>query len=300
MDGILVMDKPLGPTSFDVVRRVRSLLKVKKAGHTGTLDPLATGVLPICLGDATKIAGYIIESAKGYDAVVRLGTETDTLDAGGKVVAESPVPVLTREMIEEALARFRGPFEQIPPMYSAIKQGGKRLYELARAGEEVERAPRKVTVYELLLRDFNAAELTISVRASKGFFVRTLALDIGRALGCGAHLKSLRRTQSGPFSLPQALGLEKLLGLCEQGEAGLVQVRARLVAPVDALIELRTVVVRDEDVARVLHGVPLELPRETGEGVMRVLDGAGRLLAVGELTQGRLRYRRVLGEGASG
>src|SRR5512132_1356796 len=139
MDGVLVIDKPAGPTSFDVVRKVRTLLKVKKAGHTGTLDPMATGVLPVCLGEATKIAGYVIEGDKAYDAVVRLGQETDTLDAAGKVVSERPVPELNALLVESALEKLRGPQLQTPPMYSAIKVGGKRLYELAREGAQVER-----------------------------------------------------------------------------------------------------------------------------------------------------------------
>ena len=154
MNGVLVIDKPSGPTSFDVVKRVRQLTRTKKAGHTGTLDPLATGVLPVCLGDATRVAGYVTEGDKAYDAVVRLGEETDTLDAAGQVVARAPVPPLSAGLLEEALAKFRGPQAQLPPMYSAVKVGGRRLYELARAGEEIERQPRQVVVHQLVLRDF--------------------------------------------------------------------------------------------------------------------------------------------------
>jgi tRNA pseudouridine55 synthase len=213
MDGVLVIDKPSGPTSFDVVRQVRSLLKLKKVGHTGTLDPMATGVLPLCLGEATKVAGFITEGDKAYDATVRLGAETDTQDAQGQVTAQAPVPPLTPALLESALARFRGSFDQVPPMYSAVKVAGKRLYELARAGEEVERAARHVTVYELVLRDYSADRLQLSVRCSKGFFVRTLAFDLGRALGCGAHLEALRRTHSGPFTLARSLPLADLPAL---------------------------------------------------------------------------------------
>src|SRR4051812_26473886 len=166
MDGVLVIDKPMGPTSFDVVRQVRWLLKVKKVGHTGTLDPMATGVLPLCLGEATKIAGYITEGDKAYDALIQLGLETDTQDATGKVTASRDVPLLPRAALEEALGRFVGPSLQMPPMYSAVKVGGKRLYELARAGEEIPRQSRAVTVYELLLKDFSARTLTVSLRCS--------------------------------------------------------------------------------------------------------------------------------------
>ncbi|RYZ37266.1 MAG: tRNA pseudouridine(55) synthase TruB [Myxococcaceae bacterium] len=285
MDGVLVIDKPLGPTSFDVVRQVRSLLKVKKAGHTGTLDPMATGVLPVCLGEATKVAGYITEGDKAYDAVVRLGIETDTQDAQGKTTAEAPVPPLTAAVLEAALAPFRGTFEQVPPMYSAVKIAGKRLYELARAGEEVERASRTVTVHELVLRDFSADRLTLSVRCSKGFYVRTLAYELGRALGCGAHLEALRRTASGPFNLSRALPLGELGSLSRETVAG------RLVSLGDALTDLPLVRVGAEDAKRVSHGVPVEVAPQPGK--VRVLGPDDALLAMAEVVGGRLRYLRV-------
>ncbi|WP_141593248.1 tRNA pseudouridine(55) synthase TruB [Myxococcus sp. AB056] len=288
MDGVLVIDKPTGPTSFDVVRQVRSLLRLKKVGHTGTLDPLATGVLPLCLGEATKVAGFITEGDKAYDATVRLGSETDTLDAEGQVTAQAPVPALTPALIESALARFRGTFDQVPPMYSAVKVGGKRLYELARAGEEVERAARQVTVYELVLRDFSAERLQLSVRCSKGFFVRTLAQDVGRALGCGAHLEALRRTASGPFTLAQALPLADVPELLKEGALA-----SRLMTMSHALVELPEVRVGAVDAKRVSHGVPVEVP--AGKvGRVRVMGPDDALLAVAEVAGGRLRYLRVL------
>ncbi|HZI10583.1 MAG TPA: tRNA pseudouridine(55) synthase TruB [Myxococcus sp.] len=289
MDGVLVIDKPTGPTSFDVVRQVRSLLRIKKVGHTGTLDPMATGVLPLCLGEATKVAGFITEGDKAYEATVRLGAETDTQDAEGQVTARSPVPPLTPALLEATLARFRGRFDQVPPMYSAVKVGGKRLYELARAGEEVERAARHVTVYELVLRDFSADRLQLSVRCSKGFFVRTLAFDLGRALGCGAHLEALRRTASGPFALAQALPLAEVPALLKEGTLA-----ARLVPMSDALSELPLVQVSAADAKRVSHGVPVEVPAGGRVGRVRVLGPDGALLAVAEVTAGRLRYLRVL------
>jgi tRNA pseudouridine55 synthase len=289
MDGVLVIDKPTGPTSFDVVRQVRSLLRIKKVGHTGTLDPMATGVLPLCLGEATKVAGFITEGDKAYEATVRLGAETDTLDAEGQVTARAPVPPLTPALLESALARFRGTFDQVPPMYSAVKVGGKRLYELARAGEEVERAARQVTVYELVLRDFSADRLQLSVRCSKGFFVRTLAFEVGRALGCGAHLEALRRTASGPFALAQALPLAEVPELLKAGTLA-----ARLVPMADALSELPAVRVSAADAKRVSHGVPVEVPAGGRAGRVRVLGPDEALLAVAEVTAGRLRYLRVL------
>ncbi|QSQ19223.1 tRNA pseudouridine(55) synthase TruB [Pyxidicoccus parkwayensis] len=288
MDGVLVIDKPSGPTSFDVVRQVRSLLKLKKVGHTGTLDPMATGVLPLCLGEATKVAGFITEGDKAYDATVRLGAETDTQDAEGQVTARAPVPPLTPALLESALARFRGSFDQVPPMYSAVKVAGKRLYELARAGEEVERAARHVTVYELVLRDFSADRLQLSVRCSKGFFVRTLAFDLGRALGCGAHLEALRRTHSGPFTLARALPLADLPALAKEGALA-----PRLVSMADALVELPEVRVSAAEAQRVSHGVPVEVPAGR-PGRVRVMGPDGALLAVAEVVAGRLRYLRVL------
>ncbi|HVE82715.1 MAG TPA: tRNA pseudouridine(55) synthase TruB [Myxococcales bacterium] len=285
MNGVLVVDKPAGPTSFEVVQRVRSLLAVKKAGHTGTLDPMATGVLPVCLGEATKVAGVLTEGDKAYDAVIRLGVETDTQDAEGKVLAQQPVPPLDRAALEAALARFRGTFTQVPPMYSAVKVSGKRLYQLARAGEEVPREGREVTVHELLLRDFSATELTVSVRTSKGFFVRTLAHDLGKALGCGAHLKTLRRTASGPFTLQRAVTLDKLAG---------AQVEALVIPTSEALAHLPALTVSAQDEARVGHGVPLEAPAGL-EGRVRVLGPGGKLLALAEIGRDRrLRYLRVL------
>lgn len=293
MNGVLVIDKPSGPTSFDVVRRVRSILKVKKAGHTGTLDPTATGVLPICLEDATKVAGYITESDKAYDAVIRLGIETDTQDAAGKVISEAPVPPLNAEVLERALAAFRGTFEQTPPMYSAVKVGGKRLYRLARQGETVERKARTVTVHELVLRDFNATEVRLSVRSSKGFFVRSLAHDLGAAMGCGAHLKSLRRTMTGPFSLGQAVGLDKLMGA---GGGARELAAAKLVSIEAALAEMPKVAVTEEQAAKVRHGVPLELSGPAS--VFQIVSPANALIAIAESENGRLKYRRVFNQEA--
>ena len=292
MDGILVLDKPPGPTSFDVVRRVRSVLRLKKVGHTGTLDPAATGVLPLCLGDATRVAGYVTERDKAYEAVVRLGEETDTQDATGKVLASAAVPAFTGPELEAALDRFRGTFLQVPPMYSAVKVQGKRLYELAREGKEVERAAREVTVHRLQLVDRGERQLRLEVHCSKGFFVRTLAHELGRALGCGAHLLSLRRTRSGPFTLAQALPLQQLEGMAADGAA----LAARLVSVEEALSELPEVRVSAADAERVRHGVPLEgYGGLAGQGKLRVVGPDGKVWAVAEVEASRrLRYARVL------
>ncbi|MBX7115014.1 MAG: tRNA pseudouridine(55) synthase TruB [Myxococcaceae bacterium] len=285
MNGVVVIDKPKGPTSFDVVHKVRRALALSKVGHTGTLDPMATGVLPLCLGEATKVAGYIIEADKGYQATVRFGATTDTYDAEGQVVSTALVPKLTRELLESALQPFRGTFSQKPPMYSAIKVNGKKLYELARAGKHVEVEPRTVTVYSLTLNDFSATEAQLSLRCSKGFFVRSLAFDLGQALGCGAHLTALRRTESGPFTLAQALPLQTLL---ERPALAL----SKQVSLNDALSAVPTLEVSGVEADKVRHGVRVEVLKPTG--LYRVVDKGGELLAIAEVVEGRLKYRRVL------
>jgi len=294
MNGVLVIDKRQGPTSFEVVRRVKAALGSKRAGHTGTLDPMATGVLPVCLGEATKLAGLLTESDKSYDAVVRLGVVTDTQDVTGTILESRPVPPLSMELLEAALERFRGTFSQLPPMYSAVKVKGKRLYERARAGESVERTPRQVTVFSLVLRDFSASECTLSVRCSKGFFVRTLAEDLGAAVGCGGTLKSLRRTASGHFAIDRAVPLSAVEALGVAGPTGRAQLEGRIVSMADALPDLPVVLVPATDVVRVLHGVPLVLGSSAPEGRVRVLGPAGTLLAVGDVHEGRLSYVRVV------
>lgn len=221
MNGVLVVDKPCGLTSFAVVKRVRRLLAGKrdKVGHGGTLDPFASGVLPVCLGEATKVLAFLLAADKAYDAVLRLGVETDTLDVTGKVVAEHAVGALDATAVQAALAAFRGTIVQTPPMFSALKRDGRPLYAYARAGVTVERAPRTVTIHTLDLLAFEPPDrVRIRVRCSKGTYIRALASDIGRQLGVGAHLLELRRTASGPFMLEQALGLDELAHRVAHGQ----------------------------------------------------------------------------------
>jgi tRNA pseudouridine55 synthase len=296
-----VVDKPSGPTSFDVVHKVRSLLRVSKVGHTGTLDPTATGVLPLCLGEATRLAGYITEGDKGYEARVFLGKTTDTQDAAGKVLLERPVVDLTPSRLEATMARFRGTIQQVPPMYSAVKVDGKRLYELARAGQEVEREARSVTIHKFELLQFGVPEFTFRVECSKGTYVRTLAADLGEALGCGAHLSALRRTKSGPFSLANAVPLDRIV---ELAEAKKPEALAALLVPVaNAFVDLPSLSVDASTLDRkVRHGVPLELPRagapELAEGDrVRIVDAAGMMVALGERKGAQIRYLRVLASG---
>ena len=300
MDGILVVDKPAGPTSFDVVHRVRASLKVAKVGHTGTLDPMATGVLPICLGAATRLAGHLTEGDKEYLATVALGASTDTQDATGTVLQTRDVPALTRALLDGAIAKFLGPQQQVPPMYSAVKIDGKRLYEHARAGREIEREPRSITVHAMELLDFGERELKIRVACSKGTYVRTLAHDLGEALGCGAHLSALRRTKSGPFGLENAAQLKELM---ELGPARREEARRWLVPLADAFAEFPAITIDAATLAKkVAHGQPLDVPRslEVPEGAkVRVLGPDGVMVAFAERNGPQLKYLRVLlGSGA--
>ncbi len=211
VSGFLNINKPTGLTSHDVVARARRGLGIKKIGHAGTLDPLADGVLVLCLGSATRLSEYVMQSSKRYRARVRLGVVTDTYDAEGHILREQEAGHITHAEVEQALARFLGDIEQVPPMYSAIKQGGRKLYELARAGEEVERQPRRVTISSLIISAWQPPEVTLDVICSAGTYVRSLAYDLGERLGVGAHLSGLTRTASGGFTLDQAVPLDTLL-----------------------------------------------------------------------------------------
>lgn len=232
MNGILNVYKEKGYTSHDVVAKLRGILQMKKIGHTGTLDPDAVGVLPICVGKGTKVCGLLTDWDKTYVAEVKLGITTDTLDMTGTVLTEQPVQV-EEERLREVLAEFTGQLEQIPPMYSAIRINGKRLYELARRGEEVERRPRQITIHELSLTAVNLAdqEFTIEVTCSKGTYIRSLCADIGGRLGCGAAMKSLIRTRVGRFALEQAHTLEEIENFCRENPP------EKLLLPIDGIFE---------------------------------------------------------------
>lgn len=209
-DGVLLVDKAAGMTSHDVVALVRRQLQIKKVGHCGTLDPIATGLLLLTLGRGTKIQDLLMSEDKEYAGTLTLGATTDTQDRAGKILEEKPVPPLTETSVREAFEKFRGDFYQMPPMVSAIKQGGVPLYKLARQGKTVEREPRLVHVYSYQISRIEAPEVDFSVSCSKGFYVRTYAHDIGEALGCGAHLKDLRRTRSGRFIVDGAVTVDEL------------------------------------------------------------------------------------------
>lgn len=282
--GVLLLDKEAGHSSNDVLIKAKRLLNAQKAGHTGTLDPFATGLLPLCFGEATKFSQDLLEADKTYETVVHLGVKTETGDTEGTVVQRCDV-IVTLEQIERALARFRGEIMQVPPMYSALKRDGKPLYEYARAGITLEREARRVTIHLLELIDYQAPFLTLRVRCSKGTYVRVLGEDIGAALGCGAHLKALRRTEVGSLTLDHAVTLEQLASTPETE-------RAALLAPVDALLSTFPLVRLPEELAkRFLHGQRIPLIKEgvcapVHPGRVRVYrDNGGNLLGTAQLLE---------------
>jgi tRNA pseudouridine55 synthase len=210
MDGIVIVDKPKGISSQEAVDRVKKILKIKRAGHTGTLDPFATGVLPVCLGKATKIIPFLNEELKEYEAVLRLGITTDTMDLTGRVLCEKEVGHIEEERVKEVFSELTGVIAQTPPMFSALKKDGVRLYKLAREGKSVERPARKVIIYELKLLELNPPFIRFFVRCSRGTYVRVLGYDIGMKLGCGGHLVELRRIRSGQFSIEDSVSIEDI------------------------------------------------------------------------------------------
>jgi tRNA pseudouridine55 synthase len=278
--GILVVDKPAGPTSFEVVKRVRRAIGADKAGHAGTLDPAATGVLAVCVDDAVKLQQWLAGGDKAYDATVAFGAATDTEDAEGEVTARGDASAIDAAAVRAALPRLVGEIEQVPPMYSAVRVGGRRLHEAARAGEEVERAPRRVTVHALELSGLERGEgdlvlARIAVRCGKGTYVRTLAAELGRALGVPAHLAALRRTEASGFPLASAIPLEEAEAL---GRADRAALRARLVPPAAALAFLPAVTLGAAEARALAQGKVLR--RDAPGALVRALGPAGTLVAL--------------------
>jgi tRNA pseudouridine55 synthase len=268
MDGILNINKPRDMTSFQVVAKVKWLCREKQAGHAGTLDPQATGVLPVCLGQATRIIEYLFDATKSYRAQVELGITTDTYDAAGKVIHVADAARIRREMVEGVLAQYRGTIQQVPPMYSAIKHKGKPLYKLARSGIEVERRSRSAHIYNLEISGWEPPVVTLEIVCSKGTYVRSLANDIGEALGCGAHLKSLVRPRVGPFTIEDALTLPRLEEALGQGYG------EKYLYPLDfALLPFTAVVVNEEKRSSLIHGAPIDLDIEPEAGSAALSTG---------------------------
>ena len=289
IDGVLVVDKPPGMTSNGVLQRAKGILFAAKAGHTGSLDPLATGVLPLCLGEATKLSQYLLGADKEYTTTVVLGVRTDTADADGREIEVRSASGISLADIDAVLPRFRGLILQVPPMYSALKRGGVPLYELARRGEEVEREAREVTIHALEVLGFEPGEraaLQLRVKASKGTYVRTLAEDIGTALGCGAHVAQLRRVASGQFVEADAVSLERLQQLRDAGDFEALD--ALVLPPERAVQHLPAVVVAEAGLFYLCQGQPVMVATVPPErGMVRVLDADGEFRGVGEITDDR-------------
>lgn len=287
VDGVLLLDKSTGMTSNDALQKARRLYNAAKAGHTGTLDPLATGLLPLCFGEATKFAGELLDADKTYLATVQLGVTTDTADAEGQVLETKPVTV-TQDDVHAILTRFRGEIDQVPPMHSALKRDGRPLYEYARRGIELERASRRVTIHDLRLTAWRDTRFDLLVACSKGTYVRTLAADIGGALGCGAHLAALRRTRIGALDVAQAQALDALADLD-------LETRDQLLAPTDALLaDVPRAELSAADTQRILHGQGVRWNGEAGLRY-RYYDPDGRFLGLGELAaDGWLNPKRLI------
>ena len=286
MNGILLIDKPAGWTSMDVCAKLRGALHEKRVGHSGTLDPMATGLLAVFLGRATRAVEFAEAAEKEYLAALRLGVTTDTQDTSGTVLEQREADV-SDAALDAALARFRGEIDQLPPMYSAIKIGGKKLYEIARRGGEVERKPRRVTIYELdrLGRD-GAGDILLRARCSKGTYIRALCHDIGAALGCGGCMSALRRTRAGEFTLAEAHTLDNVLDAAEEGRA------EALLLPVDTLFRAYPALTLTAPQERALRsGVRYTCPLPEGS-IYRLYAPDGAFLALGEVREGKMCSRK--------
>jgi len=286
LDGVLPLDKPSGISSNAALQGARRLLAARRAGHTGTLDPMATGLLVLCFGEATKFSAALLDADKAYAARVRLGERTSTGDAEGEVLERREVAV-TAASVETALARFRGAIEQVPPMHSALKHQGRPLYAYAREGQSIERAPRRVVVHELVLERLEGPDLDLLVRCSKGTYVRTLAEDLGEALGCGGHLTALRRRAVGPFGIDDAVTLDRLAALPEPE-------RPRALLPVEVLLRSwpRVLLAKDAE-ARFRHGQ--RVAAAAAEPRVAVFGADGNFLGIGEIdAEGMLKAKRQL------
>ena len=296
VDGLLVLDKPGGITSNSALQHAKRLFGAAKAGHTGSLDPLATGVLPLCFGEATKFSQFLLDADKEYTSTFVLGVGTDTADADGDVQARASASHITPEAIARGLASLSGPIEQIPPMYSALKVDGKPLYQRARAGEQVERKARSVTIHRFDVLDFHAGEVAtvqVSVRCSKGTYIRVLAEDLGAALGVPAHVSVLRRCQSGPFDLSSAVTLDQL---SMRRDRHCEQALDELLAPIEACMpHLPRVELSEAATFYMRKGQPVVVPNGPQSGMVRIADAGGSFLGVGLVREdGKLAPMRLL------
>ncbi|MBS0350880.1 MAG: tRNA pseudouridine(55) synthase TruB [Proteobacteria bacterium] len=292
LEGILLLDKPLYLSSNKALQIVKKLLGAKKAGHTGTLDPLATGMLPICFGQATKYAEYLLTADKTYQVKAQLGKRTATGDSEGEVIATRQVPLISLNDLEKLLDHFRGEIEQIPPMFSALKQAGQPLYKLAREGRTVNRPPRKVTIYRLEILDFSNDTISLELTCSKGCYVRTIIDDLGELIGCGAYITELRRTRISHFSPEKMIPLEFLQQQIKS--FSLDTLNQYLIPSHLALTHLPLVTLSNDDVARIQQGKMVMIEDAVTKGVVVLLNGNQEFLGLGEIQQERqLKPKRL-------
>lgn len=276
INGILLLDKPLGRTSNSALQKVRYLFNAKKAGHTGSLDPLATGVLPICFGEASKVTAYLLDSDKRYTCTAQLGVTTTTGDKEGEELQTRPVSPFDKTDIEKVLETFRGDIEQIPPMFSALKHNGQPLYKLARQGIEIKRKTRHVTIHALTLLDFTKDSITLDISCSKGTYIRTLAQDIGEALGCGAHLSMLRRTEVSPFDCSKLYSIEEIEQLSIEKKLG------NILLPIDsALPKLPKIILNNEEAGFIQNGVKIKRDHLPHAPLIRLYLENGEFIGTG-------------------
>ncbi len=286
-NGLLVVDKPQGITSHDVVGKLRRIAGMRKIGHTGTLDPMATGVMVMLLGQATRLSDYLIRHNKGYIATVQLGVTTDTYDAEGETVATAAVPTISDADLETALDAFRGPIEQIPPAHSAIKRGGKKAYELARQGKKVDLPARPVTIHQLSMLGRTDSTVDLEIHCSAGTYIRSIAHDLGQSLGSGAHLSALRRIQSGAFGIKQAKTLEEVKAL---GDAGTL---ANAMLPLGTgMDEMEKITLSEDDCRALMFGKRIQCDRVTDNSI-RAYNNAGELIAITKVIEGLMRSEKV-------
>ena len=287
INGVFLLDKPLGFSSNQVLKKIQWLFNAKKAGHTGTLDPMASGLLPICLGEATKFSHHLLNANKTYIATIQLGMTTTTGDQEGEVVSEKEV-ILNEVQLKETLQKFMGDITQIPPMYSALKFEGKSLYEYARKGIEIERKSRQITIHDIKLIKIEASKMTVEVFCSKGTYIRTLAEDIGQALGCGAYLKALKRTQTGNFQVANAFSIEAL-------ETMAMSSREKVLLPIDTLLKgLSSIELTFTEIEAIKKGQSIDF---NGKNLneLRLYSSSGQFVGVGQPDlQGRLLPKRLI------
>ena len=292
--GIVIIDKPTGRTSNHVLQQVKRLFDAKKAGHTGALDPLATGVLPICLGDATKVSSYLLDADKGYHVTCKLGVVTDSGDSDGKILSTSDIPQFDEQAVLDLLPKFMGGQDQVPPMFSALKYQGQPLYKLARQGIEVERKSRRITIYDMQLLSITDDSFTLAVRCSKGTYIRTLVEDISHDLVCGGHVSMLRRVTAAGYDLKQSVSIEQLIEVAEQGLSAL---DALLLPTEDALPNWPAIAMSDEDIVALRHGQEVQVENVFESENVRLFAADKSFIGLGQMSeQGVVAPKRVFVE----